>query len=794
MVKKQQPKRQRDIKSKLMAAICMLLVSTIMMVSSTYAWFTLSTAPEVTGITTAVGANGNLEMALMPTSGLTGDIGSAVGDSMSTTGQSIGAANTTWGNLVSLADAEGNNLYGLDKITLFPAALNVATKDANGNPATLASTMLSTPTYGADGRVNQLMPNTLTAIYEAAEEGGAASFLPGNTVKYGVRGVGTASGMTPRQLDYRNARSAASTAMSQAKSNASASLNGNGSSLANIAIAYGMNGADAKFDKDDVAALRKIINDLNGEKGVFKEIETAYMQYILAYAASRDGGGEADTVWSNVKLLVEAENATLSTVLDKLTTAGMASLPTALNTAINEYNKAVTAVNTADTNLQTMENELKTNENATFTWNQIKEAMTPLANPEKMKVNDILASDVKNKLGDLVSSVTAQGGLRVILETGAGVYADIADQCGDYTASVTIERVEYQGIVLNNMTARMETDTSVSPVYLAAIGTAVEGAGAPASGSASAQPLTDMYGYIIDLAFRTNAAESNLLLQQDAVDRIYSDNTNADTMGHGSSMTFKATTTDFSNDQVKALMSAIRIVFFVPGAQSSQVVATAKLDVANATSGTDGWTAKMYLYKTTAAGGTTYVTPGEGETATHIADPSAEGGYRLATGDETATHVAKTTAAGETALTDNAIMPLTQNQAQALSVLVYLDGDNVGNDDVAATAATSMTGSMSLQFASSAKLVPMEYAALHQGTGAGAETVKVTVPTGVTGNATATKGTDYTFTVNTGYTLGTVTVGGTAVTPTDNGSGSYTIPAASVTGDIVINVTATAGG
>ena len=61
-MKTNKSKRQRDIKSKLMAAICMLLVSSIMMVSSTYAWFTLSTAPEVTGITTAVGAIGNLEL------------------------------------------------------------------------------------------------------------------------------------------------------------------------------------------------------------------------------------------------------------------------------------------------------------------------------------------------------------------------------------------------------------------------------------------------------------------------------------------------------------------------------------------------------------------------------------------------------------------------------------------------------------------------------------------------------------------------------------------------------------
>ena len=62
---KKMSKRQRDIKSKLMAAVAMLLVSSIMMVSTTYAWFTLSTAPEVTGITTSVGANGNLEIALL---------------------------------------------------------------------------------------------------------------------------------------------------------------------------------------------------------------------------------------------------------------------------------------------------------------------------------------------------------------------------------------------------------------------------------------------------------------------------------------------------------------------------------------------------------------------------------------------------------------------------------------------------------------------------------------------------------------------------------------------------------
>ena len=59
----QHSNEMKSIRKKLLAAIAMLLVAVIMTVSSTYAWFTLSTAPEVKGITTTVGANGNLEIA-----------------------------------------------------------------------------------------------------------------------------------------------------------------------------------------------------------------------------------------------------------------------------------------------------------------------------------------------------------------------------------------------------------------------------------------------------------------------------------------------------------------------------------------------------------------------------------------------------------------------------------------------------------------------------------------------------------------------------------------------------------
>ena len=726
MFKKQE--KQRNIKTKLMAAVCMLLVATIMLVSTTYAWFTLSTAPEVKGITTAVGANGNLEMALLPKDGQFSSITSSAGDAV----LDWELRNTTWGNLVDVSDT---TVYGLDKIALYPAALNAATQDANGNPLTLADAMLKSPTYGADGRVSELVANTVTGFFDKQTQ----TFSP-NDYK-GVRAVGTASGMTDRQLDYRNARSAANTAKAQAANQAAQSLNTNGSALANIAIAYGMNGADASFNKDNVQALRSIIDDLKNTDGVLDRIESAYIQYILAFAASA-ASGEEDTVWQAVKGAVNAEGATLNSIIS---TAGADKLPEALNTAVEKYNTMVAAVAEADAELQALEARLEADETATFTWNEIRVAMTPLADPTAMLINGFKASDVKENLGELVSSVTSQGGLKVIMQTGAGVYADVADQCGDYNASINIDKVVYNGIVLENMAARMETASGIKPPYLDAIGTVVSAAGAPEGTGSAVLPITDMYGYIIDMAFRTNASDSKLLLQADAADRIYTGNSNEETMGSGSTMTFAATTTDFTNDQVKGLMRAIRIVFFDP-MNDNQVVATAKLDVDNATLGADGITAKIYLYTIT-SGETTYRLAGEGETATHkqniayvesteglyMADAAAEGGYRLITDadadvttkyaqeityteasvEDGAAYLAEVTASGETKSEDNAIMALTQNQATALSALVYLDGENVGNDDVAATAAQSMTGKMNLQFASSATLVPMDYSALN---------------------------------------------------------------------------------
>ena len=167
-----------------------------------------------------------------------------------------------------------------------------------------------------------------------------------------------------------------------------------------------------------------------------------------------------------------------------------------------------------------------------------------------------------------------------------------------------------------SLTANMATNSTQNPKFLAGALDNVTAAGAPSGNTTEqAAPMTEFYGFIIDLAFKTNAANSNLLLQTEAVDRIYEDNSaDAATQGKGSYMTYKATTTELTTDQVKALMNCIRIVFFDTG--TLEVIGEAGLDIANATIGADGVTAKMYMYDIGAAMAFTF-----GGDVAHVFDP-----------------------------------------------------------------------------------------------------------------------------------------------------------------------------
>ncbi len=670
-----------DIRKKFAAAICMLLIASIMMVSSSYAWFTLSTAPEVTGITTSVGANGNLEIVLLNWDSFTStapDLGvkSDVGDSMVIQNKTL--ANITWGNLVDLDDAT----YGLDNIILNPAALNITDVATDGK--TIGSMILKAPSYGSDGRILAVNTNTVTG------EAAGNSFTVSDE-HAGVRAIGVSSGVTLRQSSYRNAVNAITSNMTKAKNAAIQSLVSNGGNLGGLLmkVSSAENPGSVTFTREEVEYFDPMLASLELANGyVLDAVKSAALAYALSSANNTDLSDE------QVGALVTAINNAEATETALATAAGV-TLPAEINNALAQYNTTNDEISEARDIYDGLANKEE------YTYTEVKPILDALINKTYVQVGDTL-NPGRDDIGALAAAAYEDPNTPVAIEMkpGSGVYSDIATSVGQYTAGPILVPVKYGMLSVNlrvNMTATGDVPSCISEVITAIQATSAYG------GGTGATSIEDTYGYAIDFGFRTNAANANLLLQQGGIQRIYSGenaSTNEQTLGGGSYIEFTTSNaTTFSVDDVKALMSAIRIVFTVPATGDADVtykiVAVAAPDIA--TSQTEGNTVKaklaLYGYTAAIATGTTdevIVTLGE----------------------------KKTTGEGESVADDLVITSLTQNVATKLTAIVYLDGDAVDNTMVA-NAQTSMTGSLNLQFATDAELVPMENAALRDGTNGG---------------------------------------------------------------------------
>lgn len=633
-MQKTENKTNNSVKSKLIAAIAMLLVATIMVVSSTYAWFTLSTKPEVTGISTAVGANGALEMLLL-TKDANGEL--VYKDGVVPANAPWSEKNTYWGNLVNLSD---NNYYGTDKITLYPSKLNVENGAILGTP-------ISFPKYGSDGRVEKLQPGGGFGTFDGT------SFYENEN--YGFRALGVASGLTARQQNFRVALAQIAVHQGTAKSEARDSLSANGTQLAAIAVKKGMNTSTtyAKADSDAVKAM------LAGIEKSLIALENAYIQalYTAVYSnLNTSTDAEVDVQIAAIRAKVDA-----ATGLGAKIAAGLAIADVEASTlsGYDVFTDAVAAFATAKTAIDALQE--------TGELSVLIDALRPLVNVENVEVNGRKANEIGNDTSALAADILTNGA-KVAIKNGGGVYADVAELCGQYNVSITIPAEEIAPGTLSGLDfpADMIAGESVNGT-LNTLRNVLNTKEPTATGAVN--PISEFYGYVIDLAFRTNASQSDLLLQTTPEDRIYTDNQNEATLGKGSTMTFNTDFTAFKESQVKSLMSHIKLVFF--DTDTYTVLKYAALDATNAKKTDDGLEANIYLVN-----GDQFVTEKE----------------------------------------DAVIKALDTNVRTNVSVLVYLDGETLTNADVAATLVKSMSGKLNLQFASSASLVPMDYADLHQKT------------------------------------------------------------------------------
>lgn len=660
--KERQQKSLKSVRQKLSAAVVMLLISAILMVTTTYAWFTLSTAPEVTGITTNVGANGNLEIVLLDdatfkSTAVDLGISSKIGDSMSV--QDTTKANKTWGNLIDLSDTS----YGLDNIILNPARLNAT---VGGEAATVpGGSLLKAPSYGTDGRVIDVTQDTSQGAYAAAVK--TFTYADG---AHGVTAIGVSSGITQRLNAYRTANSAVTTNINSAQNAARKSLQDNGQDLANILVGHLQDEA-ATFTKAQVESLQSLVNALKASND---HAGKAIMQAVLAYNLST----------AHTEEMTDEDVAKLLNDFDGKTPADLNSMtgimqPDGTDAAVTQWSTNDAKIGDASSKLDA----LLTSGKDSYTWDEISEVVDGLIDKSKATIAGVENAG-RNNLSDIANYFVANGKVDIVMKDGSGIYADLAILVGNYTASGFTVHIKYDGSGLSidtNVPVSMGTEVAAGAI----IGAISLGEAPSATAGGGTVTLSELYGYAIDFGFRTNAAASNLLLQTTPENRVYRGETDAPVLqGEGSYMQFSTNNPDtFSTEDVRALMSAMRVAFIAPVGNDYELLAIAALDITAETNEATG--------ETTYVGGQVNGDAVKAELYLYDYEINDKGVMTL--GDK---------------ITDSAVLTdLQQNVAKRVTAVVYVDGDLVDNTMVA-NAATSMNGKLNLQFSSDATLKPME--------------------------------------------------------------------------------------
>lgn len=597
------------LKSKLMGAVAMLLVSAIMVSSATYAWFVLSTHPEVKGMSTTVGSNGALEIALLnnTTGGNLSGIPANVGDSK----EAATKSNETWGNIVDLSDAS----YGWTDVQLYPAALNAT---GNGDAVTFAShsALLKYAKYGTDGRITELAADTAAGKRNTGNTGFFAEST--ENPDYGVRAIGTTTAASAEALALKTAKSNYSAAVAAAGNSVKTALGTHQATLSAIATTHAneKDAAPASYTPDDVAAINA---SLDAVKSAAEKLQEALKWASAARELSTNGGVTVPSL----------ESITLNI----------------------EYQEMFDALGGIATDAST--NKI-TSENTNYEWDNIQTAYQHLMDTNSMTFQPNGSSSTYTV--DTLKSISIPEGAAMInagakITLKAGAFVSITNYVGSFETGKFDLQFTYKGQTATAKNSNYVVETSEDPVKMAAITTAVDQLTAQDDGNDQAA-ITNVYGYIVDLAFQTNIA-GELQLQSAAGQNRVSSDTSTATQGGGTLFTVEG-------DVDAAALAAMRVVFI---SSDNKILAVGKFDAAPTTGNDKAYALHLYNY-TFANDVLTVTTKKDADTVTE----------------------------------------LKANTPVAVSALVYLDGNSTSY------AQGGIKGTLNLQFTHSAgNLAPMVY-------------------------------------------------------------------------------------
>mgnify|MGYP004569502989 CR=1 FL=1 len=696
---------------KLMGAIAMLLVASIMMSATSYAWFVLSTAPEVTDLTTTAGANGALEIALQSNKA----DGTGRADILSGVGQSIASkdaqtANTYWGNVVDLSKG-----YGLEHITLYPARLNAESKMVGGQSSyvVLTNSILAAPSFGTDGRLVRLEPASKTHYNASGDSAGKFT----DTANWGVNVIGFAkSGDEATEDSFTRAYSRANvlaettqkveTYRVSLRTEMEELIKRNSMGIFGVmAFMVGQNLLTSEqmsaLVTDYVSSMDRMIGD------AADAVRWAFLANAVADSAynsnSEDDMRELGEIYKNF-------------LQYPLTTkdSNVKSVENMAGTKYPEIAEAARTISVAQARISSAAQEVRDG--------GIAMATLMLVNPNEafmygMNANEKIADQpLQTALTyDFMSGVTED---TVFMVSTAGadpmdvnLFSSLATVLGDYGATMSVwllptsqgftmaeEKLDespnwmqcnYDIKATTKSTAAGWSDVTdlelaEQDANIGALGTVYKNVSSQTATGEILMPVTrsdiTAYGYSVDLAFQSSEATS-LILQQDGVARVSSgsqETQDEELMGAGSTMVFTLPG-DLTHEQARELIKCIHVVF---------------MNTANGT-----------IYKVAAADPVTIDTRLNVATATlQLYEPqfSADGAMSLGS-----------------RVSDNVILDMTKDTAYYVTAVVYLNGDMVQSGMFSPSQVLSLDGTINLQFASSTALQPMEYSGYVSQTSAG---------------------------------------------------------------------------
>ena len=499
------------MKERVTAVALLFVMSITMVISTSFAWVTLSKAPEINGLATTISTNGNLEIALSDVDGLAPDPTTPT-DGMG----DITETNLTWGNLINLS----HESYGLSNLTLRPAVLNTGS---------LLTKPLYSVEYHSDGRIADIISDFAYTSY-GEKDGGHAFFVPEDGItQYGVRAISSVTyDSVTGDAKLVSLNSTVAKKFSEADSAFDTLWNNDDymhsiTSLAGVYLSWRMSddGNGGNVDQDCTSYVGPLYEMMGAYKScLYKAGETVLAAANLHYF-----------VYCNQNNITYVEftmdQLHDGTVKSKLTAAGVTVAGLDAYLADHKTFNGTVANNYTDGSYSKFCTEIYEpwKQNNTIGWEALSTHINVMADINSATINGTAAS----KLGssELVSLVTASSkicelkkGLIWNMDWFFGGKISVTD------ASVTIKNVPLIGTTTQKIT-EVRTDakevvkkgTNSKYTFFPMVETKSEAERKAAAGGLAATDAVaaDTYGMVVDFWLRTNSAKSLLTLAGEVI-------------------------------------------------------------------------------------------------------------------------------------------------------------------------------------------------------------------------------------------------------------------------------------